>query len=335
MRAGTARQQVHRSSRSACSIEGPKMIPSGKALCICPLCSGTLRAQAGAKRLGQTAKRYEDCLRVCDECGIALSNSISKPTYIRRHWRDGVWRDGSALRLAALVGEALNERNRGNKLRRLAHERSEDMLTWNVFSWIEEEECGLTRAVEFLTGSDVQGAARIYYWGVNDRDPEWTPLFRDFLVNHFREAPDRLSEPDIIIETDRIVVFVEVKFTSANQRGEGEKLGNYLSDDWIVNESKLRAAGMYELIRNWAIGLAWARTGRRKRRFFLVNLVRESDEPNIEEEFGTLVKQDAGQRFRRATWESLVRQVCPELAERFAALTAYFRPAFPGLGSAS
>ena len=90
---------------------------------------------------------------------------------------------------------------------------------------------------------------------------------------------------------------------------------------------------MYELTRNWAIGLEWARTVDPKRRFVLVNLVRESEEGGIEEEFGSLILQNREQKFRRITWESLVCSVCPELAERFGAVTSYCRPAFPSLAS--
>lgn len=302
-------------------------------LCTCPLCSAPLRAQEGARRFGQTAKRYEDCLRACDRCRVGLSNSVTKPTCIRRDWRDGLWDGASASRLRYLVSRALNEGNRENKLRRLAHEHSEDMLTWNTFSWIEEHT--LIEAVKFLADSVSGGSPRIYYWGVNERNLRWTPAFVHFLIERFHESPNRLSEPDIIIETDNTVVFVEAKFTSPNERGKSEKLDKYVSGDWAVNRSQLRAAGMYELVRNWAIGMAWTRMGRRKGRFVLVNLVRESDERSIEEEFGALVTQNAPQRFRRVTWESLVHHVCPQLAERFRSVTTYCRPAFPGLGSGS
>jgi hypothetical protein len=188
-------------------------------------------------------------------------------------------------------------------------------------------------AVEFLADSKVGGPARIYFWGVNDRDFGWTPLFADFLVGQFQERWNRLSEPDIIIEADSVVVFVEAKFTSRNEPQEGSKLSKYLSDDWVLDESGLEAAGLYELVRNWAIGLAWARMGPRKRRFVLVNLVRQSEEVDIEKNFGSLIRQNRWQRFRRVTWESLVRSVCPELAERFGAATSYCRPAFPSLAS--
>jgi hypothetical protein len=187
-------------------------------------------------------------------------------------------------------------------------------------------------AVEFLAGSEVRGPARIYYWGSNDRDPGWTPVFRDFLVNRFQEAPNRLSEPDIIIEADSVVVFVEVKFMSPNERGKVIR-DVYLSPACIGDTSGLKEAGMYELTRNWAIGLEWARTVDPKRRFVLVNLVRECEEGGIEEEFGSLILQNREQKFRRITWESLVREVCPELTERFRAVTTYCGPAFPGLGS--
>src|SRR4051794_36751405 len=97
---------------------------------LCPLCKQPPTAQPGAKAVGVTADSYSECARVCLDCGIALSNA-NRPTFIRRDWRDGLWRRPTAGRLLRVIAGSL--RGSEKKKERLAHERSEDLLTWNVF----------------------------------------------------------------------------------------------------------------------------------------------------------------------------------------------------------
>ena len=103
-------------------------------LCRCPRCKSALEIDPAKDHL-KTARRYEDCQRRCLACRIGLSNSRAKPTFIRKDWRAGLWRPEYAERLRTILKHSLNTKSRKTKNSRLANERSEDLLTWNVFSW--------------------------------------------------------------------------------------------------------------------------------------------------------------------------------------------------------
>ena len=105
----------------------------------CLLCQRPLVIQPGAEPLGKRANSYDNFWEACPRCAIALSNATGPArTFIRRDWRDGLWRRSTAQRLEAILDCSLNIRSRRKKKARLAHERSEDLLTWNAFSWLED-----------------------------------------------------------------------------------------------------------------------------------------------------------------------------------------------------
>lgn len=290
----------------------------------CPLCRFPLAAQSGEKDIGDTAEVYEDCRRICRQCGIGLSNA-QRPTYIRQRWEDGLWRRQTAARLRAIIDSSLNIRARTTKLRRLAHERSEDLLTWNVFSWLEDSGA-LPRLFGSLGLPQTSIGVQIFYWGFNDRYPFPCSL-PALLQQKFHEAPASMSEPDVILLTDGAIVLIEVKLGSPNDRQPGRSMDNYLAacPGWFSSAREVEAAGYYELTRNWAIGAALSQT--LQRTFALVNLVRRTDEVNIERTFRKLVTTRG--LFQRIAWEDLVPACEPSLVVHLCDETLYLEPAFP------
>jgi hypothetical protein len=301
----------------------------------CPLCHGPLLTQPGAKQLGERADCFEDRREMCQACRIALTNATgSLRTFIKKDWKDGLWRPETATRLERVVAGSLSEVSRAKKTRRLAHERSEDLLTWNVFSWLEDH--GRLEDVVTFFGCDGSTPVQAFYWGFNDRHsfPTLSPgmNLRRFLAERFRESLQGLSEPDVILFGDRHVIFVEAKLGSPNeQRANDVRVDKYVKamPEWFADPDRVRAAGYYELTRNWAIGAALATD--LGKAFMLVSLVRAADEQGIEGSFGPVLAPRGV--FRRCTWEHL-SGIEPAIRPWLQRQTLHFQPAFPGLGEA-
>jgi hypothetical protein len=283
--------------------------------------------QPSAKPLGTRVDSYAQCWEACPRCAVALSNATGPTrTFIRRDWRDGLWRRQTAERLEAILDCSLSIRSRGKKKARLAHERSEDLLTWNVFSWLEDGQL-LARFFEIL-GRDVGSPLAIFYWGCNDRQD--FPLdLPALLKNRFTERGQSLSEPDVIIVGRQDIVFVEAKLGSPNEcRAGDQRVDKYVTamPDRFADLATVRKAGYYELTRNWAIGSAVAHE--LGRAFTLVNLVRSVDEPEVLKRFGEAIKGKGV--FQRRAWEELAA-LDPFIARGLRSQTLCFKPAFPGL----
>jgi hypothetical protein len=152
----------------------------------------------------------------------------------------------------------------------------------------------------------------------------------------------RLSEPDLIIIDDGIVMFIEAKFGSSNKTPSGEAAikekqntpkkyccgGQGLIDricsapykDIIANQK-------YELLRMWLLG-SWATESLGSNwKFILGNLVRDTQERKIVEEFGRLINCDTQRKFARLTWEQIydcVVQVGSKTTRDLKPLKRYF-----------
>lgn len=173
----------------------------------CPRCEGPLAIQPKAKKMGEPADTYEDCRRMCPGCDIGLSNAPDRPTFIRRNWRDGMWRRTTAPRLEAILKLTLNEQTREKKQRRLANERSEDLLTWNVFSWLEDRRL-LGQVIRLIGLEEPSNTPRILYWGGNDRYQLDLDL-PQLLKKQFKERSASLSGPDVILVGESSLVLIE------------------------------------------------------------------------------------------------------------------------------
>jgi hypothetical protein len=302
----------------------------------CPKCGGSLRFNPSVK-LGTRATDYANCHACCEKCGIGISNSRDpeQRTYIYKTLADNLADPQSEERYLRVMAQALNQRNRKNKIRRARFEKSEDSLTWSVFSHLEERGM-LAVAARVLTGVDWSTPVDVLYWGYNDRGPKTLCKRLVAVLKNLGESARSFSEPDLILHAPQTgLAFVEVKYASPNSsRFELRKAQRYIDAGKAYLQPNRDGLQHYELLRNWVIGcLLAAQLGLS---FWLVNLVRRGDETAIEGDFGQFLCQDTGHRFRRAEWEEVFKVLGPVLHEtddekfwRYVRTrTVYFQPAF-------
>ena len=221
--------------------------------------------------------------------------------------------------------DLLNEIKRYKaEIHRLGHDNSEDAVTWNVFRHFDRS-VRLPSLLSHLTErNDIVYCEAIYWSYYPAMQEAWKPLVEARV--EFGEAASlkvaamgkRVSEPDIILLTNDSVIFVEAKFTSKNKTsGDANRVKEILSNpkrylsggnEWyptvftsdfptVVLDQK------YELLRFWLLG-SWIANALGKK-FVLANLVRHTEEIDIEDEFGKHIRQTESNRFVRWTWESL------------------------------
>lgn len=212
---------------------------------------------------------------------------------------------------------------------RMARDNSEDALTWNVFRYLERHGL-LGRFVEEATGCPAVGEPLLVYWSWCQRTCRAWQLLVDAAVG-FGESRERRSEPDLIVEDDAAILFVENKLASGNRTTPSDPTNpkQYQTgfDAWFSTvfrpSSSFEAVAvegkMYELMRLWLIGSRAAQEA--GKRFVLMNVVREgaTAEADIESRFGLHALQDDGRRFVRMTWERIRDRVVlpgPAVPER-------------------
>jgi len=209
---------------------------------------------------------------------------------------------------------------------RLGSERSEDMLSYNVFRSLQEAGC-LSRLARAITGDTCTVEPFLYLWGICLTDDAFDPMSlliaarKRFESNLPVERP--YTEPDIMLHLPgRFLIMIEAKFTSPNTiyaRGPRKDSQSLTLDELleIYHDPSLqildyhraqRAAQVhYQLWRNMTFSEWMAREDHPKTRAFHVNLVREGYEKASAAEFHSLVNPDFANRFRRLTWESIYR----------------------------
>jgi hypothetical protein len=226
-----------------------------------------------------------------------------------------LWFDGEDQ---ALLNSVLGEKRES----RMAREKSEDAVTWNVFRYLEKS--GLLSPFLDSIYSSGNEDARINYWSFDPvAGSPYEPLVR--AREEFGERQTQGSEPDLIIETKGNVYFIEAKLDSGNKTNPGnpenKKKYETGSDNWFdeVFKSGLdfdRVAvkeSFYELMRLWLLG-TWIANELLRRNFFLINLVLNKKERAIENQFGRHIDYNETRAFKRLTWEqiySLIERKAP------------------------
>jgi hypothetical protein len=274
----------------------------------CPV-RGCPHRVARQRRSFRVAPRFQ-----CPDHGIA----ISPTTFEYPAARDNLlWNDAGDL---ALLGAIMGSKRES----RMARERSEDALSWNVFRYLERS--GHLRAIVSRAIGRDPGPLQLVYWSYAPAFGgawPWLAAARQA----FGELPQRGSEPDLVAYSERAVLLIEAKFTAGNrtspsspasrpgyETGGGAWYGQVFRSPY---EAVAEAAEKYELMRFWLLG-SWiaARTGRD---FALVNLVRAETEGDVERAFGAHIQATSQRVFRRVTWEGLYHQIAagiPPSAER-------------------
>ena len=197
---------------------------------------------------------------------------------------------------------------------RMARDNSEDALSWNVFRYLER-----TNQISDLLSSINQpsvSSIELIYWSYSQMDyGVWSQLVD--ARSEFGEDPQRSSEPDIIVDSDRAIFFIEAKLAAGNNTKPSNlsERKKYLTggDNWFerVFNSDYETISIekqkYELMRFWLLG-SWM-AERLGKDFYLVNLVRENREKNIENLFKPYIKTPMKRKFLRLTWESIYKYI--------------------------
>lgn len=208
---------------------------------------------------------------------------------------------------------------------RLARERSEDAVSWNVFRYLERNDL-LAGFLSSATSTHHETADVIYWSYSQQENGSWTEL--NDARREFGEKPEQGSEPDLIVRTDTALFFVEAKLTAGNRttptnKDDAKKYltggGNWFSSVFNSDYATVAiAAEKYELMRFWLLGTWMA--SQLVLDFYLINLVLDNRETNIEAAFKPHIVESANRRFMRLTWEDIFKFVlsaeeCKEKAE--------------------
>jgi len=198
---------------------------------------------------------------------------------------------------------------------RMARDNSEDAVTWNVFRYLEAN--GLIgKFINSLAAKQISQNPRVVYWSFCQASQKPLPALIA-AASTFGEDAHRRSEPDVILDDDNVLIFVESKVLAGNRtkasNPENPKLYQTGGNSWFRtifhrNATFTKIAveeRLYELMRFWLLG-SWiaAQAGKK---FLLVNVVRDGakSERTIEARFNAITQNDPERAFVRCTWERI------------------------------
>ncbi len=260
------------------------------------------------RRCSQSVKRQKRSFNTSDEYRCPIHNIyISPSTFEYGCMWDNILRKDKLL-------EFWEDLSKVKRESRMARDNSEDAVTWNVFSFLEGNNL-IGKVLGKIAGQD-QLVNEVMYWSFSREQSgvwDWLQKARA----EFECRPDRGSEPDVIVTTNKAVFFIEAKLTSGNRTPcpNPDVLERYKSggESWFQevfrsNPTTIAVAmEKYELMRFWLLG-SWI-AKELDLQFYLVNLVRSGTEGNIESEFGQHTMSTMARRFLRVTWEGIYREV--------------------------
>jgi hypothetical protein len=208
---------------------------------------------------------------------------------------------------------------------RMGRDNSEDAVTWNVFRFLEKN--ALVNNVLSSIAKISLTSSSVIYWSYNQEESHsYSELDKARIL--FGEEICKSSEPDIIIETDRVLFFIEAKLTANNETPSKKDI-----DKTIENPKKYTTGGenwfdsvftshyktiirkqKYELLRFWLIGTWIAK--QRGLDFYLINLVLSDREKNIEPIFRKHINETKNRKFLRITWEDICKHIMDSTLHR-------------------
>jgi hypothetical protein len=206
---------------------------------------------------------------------------------------------------------------------RMAHDNSEDALTWNIFRFLEKNKIICDFLKEVIGISDDDSVKDVIYWSYSQSQRGlWSCLKEG--REEFETKPDKGSEPDIIILCNKSLIIIEAKLGAFNKTCLNQKIkkpeeveSNYVSggDGWwdkvfssdFKTLTKKGGIEKYELSRFWLIG-SWI-ASQLNLNFYLINLTLSNKEENIENIFKKYIKKDGSKLFKRITWEQIFEYV--------------------------
>ena len=272
----------------------------------CPTCGKLLSQRDEVKK---KVASYDDCLRRCEKCEVGYSNARKKPTIIYKNHSDNV---PELLRsdLDISLNNSMNEMNRNNKKNKFGFSSSEDALTWSFFKYFVVND-RFSDLLKLLNIKSDETFFNIYLWGTNIcLRKNNSNLIEKFIEtsNSFKEDSFSRTEPDVIIELQDKLVFIEVKYLkSLNEiKTDKEKFKKYLVSD--VDEKQIFKSEHYELARNWSFVSKLSG----ENNFELINLGLEKlfndKNRNKLNQFEKALKSEKG-NFRKLSWEEILEKV--------------------------
>lgn len=295
----------------------------------------------GCGRVLETPTRY-DKGEPCPEHGIRCHYSSYGATYSYRDVR------GNAIASPDLLTTRIIGHPFKFESHRLGSERSEDMLSWNVFRSLQEAGC-LGTLAQAITGDSTPLEPFLFLWGIcltDDAFDGWDLLSaarKRFESNLPVKRP--LTEPDIMLWLPgRYLILIEAKFTSGNMAYEHgprkdaqsltlEELLKIYHDPTLDILDYDRACSAtqvyYQLWRNMVFSEWMAREDHPATKAYHVNLVRRGSEQASAADFHSLVKPEYDDRFRRITWEQIYHLFVNN--ERLSTLCRYMETKTAGL----
>ena len=218
-----------------------------------------------------------------------------------------LWKDRDGMELLKKIKTVKRES-------RMARDKSEDSLSWNVFRFLEKDQL-LEKVMGAIVGVPIK-SPEIIYWSYSQKDETSWPALND-ARKYFGEKIRRGSEPDIIIKTENALFFIEAKLTASNKTAptnlDNAKKYEERDKDFYsqIFKSDFNTVAVqekkYELLRFWLLGNWIAKE--KNLGFYLIDLVLEEKDQDIESTFGQLIKQDKNKRFIRITWEDIYKQI--------------------------
>jgi hypothetical protein len=252
----------------------------------CKACGGRIVFVGDPTGKVQRATSYASAVHECSECGRRYSNTrnVASRTAFTPTAADNIPVE-IAEGIGPVLANSINEVNRRKKADWFCASTSEDAITWSVFRWLQQAgkasllpELSLARAPA--------GQASLLLWGAPAGGPEAESL-RDSVIeasNSFEEDHRRRTEMDVMLVWPDLVMVVEVKYRSPNDRRAGKcgpRLRQYVTPEFFTADSaEVDREGYYELVRNWALGALLAQ--RLRRPFLLVNLAPAARRLDIE-----------------------------------------------------
>jgi len=262
----------------------------------CPVkaCKKTVPRQRG------TFHRSEKFL--CPEHGIYISPSTfeyDKPT------DNLLWKNENDLDLLRRISAVKRES-------RIARDNSEDAVTWNVFRFLEKEKL-LSNYLLLISENEALNPEVVYWPYSQSEQAVWSQLVE--ARKEFELKPDKGSEPDVIIISDKTLFVIEAKLNANNNTMSTSRdplvkekyisggCGWYQSSFKSDFETVAITERKYELLRFWLLGSWMAK--QKDLKFVLINLVPSEKEKDIESRFKKHIKEDTNKTFQRLTWERI------------------------------
>jgi len=233
---------------------------------------------------------------------------ISPSTFEYQREEDNLlWKDKHDLALLSEIKKVKRES-------RIARDNSEDAVTWNVFRFLERNNL-VEKIINSLIGASLDSSEVIYWsYSQNERN-SWSNLNK--ARQEFGEEIERSSEPDIIIISNKVLIFLEAKLSASNETipTNLDNPKKYISggNNWFkkVFRSSYETVAIkekkYELLRFWLLG-SWL-ANELGLDYYLINLVLSSREKDIGDVFGRHIIETHHRKFMRLTWEDIYQQI--------------------------